>query len=399
MCITRVNTCGAEVARARAVRFGFAGLVGLVFGGPLAAVTSCGTNAPTSSTPPCTTAPPVAPTEPTSSSTTVSTYAIDTVFLGDVARDGGDVARDGGTTYSTTAWKAFGFDLDGNSSDARSTDVCTRAAGAPSSVQSDGRCGTDNSFGANILPILRSLFSPSCGGCNTTCNQSALSPLVSDALRRGVYTLQLTVTGLDGTATQTARGLSLQTFPSLDFDPMNVPKFSPDEDWPVLANGLENAGDIASGAKARFSDAFMTNGVFVSGFGSMSLAIPFAGGLVSIPIRHAIVMMSVSPDGMRVTNGTLAGVIATDDLIGSFQLLAGAISRSICGSAFDGIAQQLRQCSDIQKDGNNRDGLPCDGVSVGIGFEGRRIGNPKRITSAPPVLDPCAFMSVDAGTD
>ena len=76
-------------------------------------------------------------------------------------------------------------------------------------------------------------------------------------------------------------------------------------------------------------------------------------------------------------------------------------------SAFDGIAQQISQASDILKDGTNVPGKPCDGISIGLGFVGKKIANPTKIAAddaaVPP--DPCSTdgggsdSSTDGATD
>ena len=110
---------------------------------------------------------------------------------------------------------------------------------------------------------------------------------------------------------------------------------------------------------------------------------------LELPIRNAIVTMDIRGD--RAENGRLAGVIAVEDVVSAFQRFAGQISQSLCGSAFDGIAQQLRQTADIAGDQTSSAGVPCDAVSLGIGFTAKRIANPKRVKMVPAQQqDPCA---------
>src|SRR5262245_46802482 len=69
--------------------------------------------------------------------------AISKLYLGDTDRQG---------KKSTSAWKGFGFNLDGKVSTAQSTDLCKpRAGGKASTSYPDGEHGIDNSFGKNIL--------------------------------------------------------------------------------------------------------------------------------------------------------------------------------------------------------------------------------------------------------
>jgi hypothetical protein len=317
---------------------------------------------------------PASPANATTS-TTVTAFAIDKVYLGEAERTQ--------AKSSTLAWTSFGFDLDGKITDRFSTDVCTRPFDSPSSVQvdpvrqctlADGGCsssGIDNSFGANILPILQSAGAV-----------PAPSKDVTEAIDKGIYSLQLVVTGLDGTPNQTASGLGLQAFPAAQFDYASG-------DWPVLSTGLADPKDLEAGAKERFSSGWISNGTFVSGFGSLTLGIPFSGAIIMIPLHRAIVVMDVSPGAFGVTNGTIAGVMIAEELVAAMQRVAGGISTSLCGSAFDGIAQQIRQCADIRSDGSNERGPPCDGISFAIGFEGKLINPPTRIAVPPANNDPC----------
>src|SRR5512142_711378 len=76
--------------------------------------------------------------------TVTATYALQTIFLGEADRNGNP---------STTAWKDYGFNLDGLQTIKSSTDVCTLQPGAPTMNQADGNNGIDNAWGATLLPI------------------------------------------------------------------------------------------------------------------------------------------------------------------------------------------------------------------------------------------------------
>jgi hypothetical protein len=61
-----------------------------------------------------------------------------------------------------TDWQRIGFNLDGACTTSTSTNTCALAGGAPSTTQDDGAGGIDNSFGANVCPILDSLILRAC---------------------------------------------------------------------------------------------------------------------------------------------------------------------------------------------------------------------------------------------
>ncbi|HEY8040161.1 MAG TPA: hypothetical protein VIF15_10225, partial [Polyangiaceae bacterium] len=89
----------------------------------------------------------VQPAAPASGSGTGKThnYAMRKLYLGDTDRSG---------VSNSSAWKDYGYNLDGLVTTKTSSDVCNLAAGASKTTQVDGTGGIDNSFGENILPIV-----------------------------------------------------------------------------------------------------------------------------------------------------------------------------------------------------------------------------------------------------
>ena len=67
-----------------------------------------------------------------------------------------------------------------------------------------------------------------------------------------------------------------------------------------------------------------------------------------------------------------------------------------CGSAWQSIAQQITQAQDILLDGTNAPGQPCDGISIGIGFDGVQIGPVQTVAQAHGALPD---LCVEAGGD
>ena len=109
------------------------------------AVTTC------SPPPPDTKEIPIAPEAGTTSSQTVSTFAIQTILLGD--------APTIESQPGNAAWKAFGYNLDDLVTTATLTNVCTLAAGAPLINQIDGDDGIDNAWGSTLLPGIQEVAS------------------------------------------------------------------------------------------------------------------------------------------------------------------------------------------------------------------------------------------------
>ena len=328
--------------------------------------------------------PPAKPSGPVTTSTNVETFAVQKLLLGESDRTG---------TPSQSAWKSYGYNLDGKTTTKDSTDVCTLHTGAPKQNQADGTNGIDNSFGQVILPIIQ-----------TAASLPTPSDTISSAIDSGSFTIQIQVTGLDDTATQTATGLTGQLFASGAYD-NGTPAFDSTTDWPVTGLLLNDPTNIASGSKIKFTDAYVSNGTFVSGdlaAGGITVTISlvFQGVPLALSVNHAVITFDHTTAN-DAANGTIAGVIDTEQLITGLKSVAGRISASLCGSAFDGIADQIRQASDIMVDGTNAPGAACTGISIGLGFVGKKIANPTKVASsdaaAPP--DPCSSTGTDAGTD
>lgn len=302
---------------------------------------------------------PDAPAAPISTHAEPQTFAIDSLSFGDESRQG---------------WTTIGFDLDHKATTDTSTDVCTRIPGALAPMQRDGALGIDNSFGNNDAGLLRVLSNDS----------RTLSEAMTDSIRKGAFTLQIQVTGLDGSPAQTNLGISTQWFASTVFDPGGAaPTFAPTESWPVRADLLDpDAGPFAS--KYRVRDGYVVDGTFVSGFGELILGAVFMGEPIDLHLRSAIVVGKVEGDTMT---GTLAGAIDTAEFVVAATHLAGRVNPGqLCGSEVEYIASSLSSSSDILLDGSNEPGKTCDAISLGVKFTARRIANPTH--AAPPDVRP-----------
>jgi hypothetical protein len=309
-------------------------------------------------------------------------YAIHQLFIGDTDRMG---------VSSADAWKNLGYDLDGKVTTAAATDVCTLVPGASKQVQVDGFGGTDNSWGANIVPIIVTL-------------NSAASQQINQGLQAGAWTQLAYVTGFDDSAgnTTSALGLTGVGLAGAAY-PGGAPAWDLSTVWPVApgsVNGCTATGGCPAGtdpvasAAVTFPKAFQVNGTFVSGVPvPITLPIAFGGQPLVVNIQSAVITFDPAGPG-QVTNGTIAGVVSTTDLINSLQEVAGRISTSLCsGSAFQSIATQIEQTSDIVYDGatiSNSPGQACNAISIGLGFNATEVAAPSTIAPGmPPLPNPC----------
>lgn len=310
---------------------------------------------------------PPFPESGTTPTQNVYTFAVHEFFFGDTERDT--------DTLSGSASKSFGYNLDAKVTLASSADVCTLF---PYGAQIDGNNGIDNGFGATLLS-------------NVSPEQGSASSEVTRAIQAGHWTLQIQVAGLSDDPLQTSTGLSVRVFSSRDYNSGNVPAFDESTQWPVLSTSLTDSASITSGAIATFPSAYVVAGTFVSGTTSASLPMSlFHQGVELDLVLHDPIITFVHASHSDVVDGTIAGVLDVQELTATMRAVASHVSPSLCGSAFDGIARQYQAAADILKDGTNRGGVPCDGISVGFGFNAKLIANPTEVTEVAPLVDLCA---------
>jgi hypothetical protein len=187
----------------------------------------------------------------------------------------------------------------------------------------------------------------------------------------------------------------------------------------VLSSSLVDGATIAGGALVHFSNVYVTGGTLVAQGASQPLVVSLVihdSGLsfcfsascadagppinppivASLPLRiHDATLTFVHATPTTAAQGVIAGVLDPLELIDTFQSLVGLQSTLFCGQAFTPIAQQVEQASDILQDGTNASGVPCDGISIGIGFTAALVANPTQVgVEPPPQPNPC-----DAGAD
>jgi len=187
------------------------------------------------------------------------------------------------------AWQNIGFDLDGKCTTATSTDVCKVAAGAPVSFQTDGMRGIDNSFGANLCPILDTVVGA--GACSTLITQAYV---VTDAGGSGTLAFRLSVYWIEipiadalvasegGSGTLGAVASADDVVNALTYATIGAygcPSFGGDPGVNTVAQQVMQASDIlADGSNVRgpTCDAISIGMQFAQ-------AVPFDGALPTVP--------------------------------------------------------------------------------------------------------------------
>ncbi|MBN4050360.1 hypothetical protein JYT28_01240 [Desulfobulbus sp. AH-315-M07] len=293
-------------------------------------------------------------------------FAVTRMYFGDTDSQG---------SPSPTAWKAYGYNLDGKISTGTSTDLCKPSQGAaPNSVYPDGNGGIDNSWGKNLLPIWTGLAPD-------------FSAQLNDSIASGEGTFLIKLDDLGSQLNYSVLGGKWYlTAPYA----AGLPKFDGTDAWDVSANHLASPGDVESSLYA-FTNGYLTANTWVAApAGDVTLTIDNQGFPFAFELHHAFITMVLSPDHQSASNGIIAGVIDTEQHVDQMRKLAGSFDPGLCeGTTFESLADQLRQASDILKDGTQDPTRICDGISIGIGFEAVRAQIGDIAPATPPPPDPC----------
>ncbi|APR77142.1 Hypothetical protein A7982_02489 [Minicystis rosea] len=295
------------------------------------------------------------------------TLAVSKLYLGNTKPDG--------TPDSQNGWKNFGFDLDGKISTATSTDLCKpRDNAATKNVYPDGNDGIDNSFGKNILPIILGLASDA-------------PEKINDSIAEGSFTIMLDMQKL-GTGAD-YNPLTTQLYAGANLGA--APKWDGTDKWPVVPELLVDPTDITKGSKVTFPMSYVTGNTWVSGSkGNVVLSLSISGFTLELTIASAQIMVTLDSAHKKGTKGVIAGILETDKLISELKKVAGAFDPSLCsGATIDSITSQIAQASDIMKDGSQAPGTPCDGISIGLGFDADIVQLGTVADPAEPKPDPC----------
>ena len=333
---------------------------------------------------PCTTCatPPTAPEGASPGDGAGTVLAINKLYLGDSDRAG---------TPSQTAWKKFGYDLDGYNSNKNSGTHCkVNEGGTKSNIQTDGDDGIDNSFGANIMPVIVGL-------------QSDAATKINETIEEGSFTIILEVKDIGGGTDYVNLPAALYAGAALvDAEDQPItPSWDGTDEWPVYCELMNTCSESGTPqipdnkSKVQFASSYMAGGTWVSGTKTtVNLSLAIAGFSLSLDINQAVITADMSGDPPnKATNGVIAGVIESEALINSLVSVAGSISTSLCsGPTLESVKQQITAASDIMKDGTQNPDALCNGISVGIGFDMKPVSLGTVLDKNPPGEDPCAGL-------
>ena len=252
---------------------------------------------------------------------------------------------------NTSASQKLGFDIDGLVSTAASSDLCQPANGGDKNkVYPDGANGIDNSFGANVLPLLLMLA-------------PGFSDSVTSNITDGSFTIMLDFVGITPAADQPSLVTRLYGGGSLGMPPA----FDGKDCWPVTPELLTDPADIKS-SSVKFDKSSIVGNKWSSGAaGTIQLTVPAGPGTITLNIHKAQVTLDLSADHLSATGGLIGGVLDTDEFVTEVKKAVYGINPAYC-VAISTVETKIRQASDILNNGSQDKTKTCNGISIGFGF-------------------------------
>lgn len=278
--------------------------------------------------------------------------AVHHIWLGDTDRTGAP---------STTAWKDYGFNVDGyDSGEGTFTGNCKPPTGNRKSASADGNDGRDNSFGKNLMPVIQAF---------------ATSVKVNQSVSEGAFSLLVDVAQVDPTKDESPLAAQLFAVKG-DDDGMGGTKALSDDDWTAGTyswHPLPEILDASGKSTIVFNTAYIVGGTFVSGSqADIPLNLAISDVTLALTIKKAQISMDIAADGKTATNGNIGGVLNTNDLINTINTIAPRFGSNLCGEIAN-VTDKIKASSDIMQDGTIGTDQTCDGISIGLGFDTNQV--------------------------
>jgi hypothetical protein len=287
----------------------------------------------------------------------------------------GDTDPDGST--NPEAWKQYGHDLDGWSSDEHFGAHCRPVSEKRADIRVDGDGGIDNSFGKNLI-----------NGWLGTALDGPTARLGA-AIATGVGTTVVRIHGLAPSGDQV--GLSTELFTVRGIEDAAGSAVAPTEQqwndgsyaWRPLGEQLEGDG----GSMFRSEGGYVVDDVWVSGeLESFPIDIVIGEHRLTLRLTRALITGKLSADRRGIVSGNISGIMSTAAWVKTLdELYDGCAMHRPCNSLGDCTARNIG--SDILDDGTQDPTRTCNGISVGFGF----VTAPASLGEPTPVGPPPAY--------
>lgn len=279
-----------------------------------------------------------------------------------------------------------GFDLDGQC-------TCVNEAG-PTCVGAIQHCDAPNGID-NTMSKLMKLVATAAG------LGSFGSAYFSAKANEGLWGMLIKIDNYNGLEDDPSVEVAVLVSPGFGMTDAGPPKWNGADTWPVSEASIDKDAGVPVYQSAG---AYVSNNVLVAALPTASLVI--SGGMETITINVTGGVLTGTLQGagglFRLTNGILAGRWREADVFKALSSYRDSNGKPFCTDAtlfYNNAKGAVCNSRDILADGTGAKSLPCDSLSLGIGFtaEPAALGEMK-VPAAPtpgcptatdPVNDKC----------
>lgn len=278
------------------------------------------------------------------------------------------------------AWERFGFDLDGTISHGAFADHCRPAlGGAADLLFEDGPGGIDNSFGRNLVPMIKFVFAEAGADLDGSVNASIGRATSGLVLRTAAFSSSPDASGIDAVAFAA-------------WSAAEGPAWEADMDAVADADPGDVDGSIAR-AHAAFAGGYLSGDALVLPAGPdayLDLRLDVKSSVIPLRVHRPLVAVRMD-EGHTRASGVLAGVLYPGEAESHARFALASADPSFCeGTAIAGVINQVGQTPDLLADAGQDPARVCDGISFAIGIELETLVAPVAGLAARPLPDPCA---------
>ncbi len=318
---------------------------------------------------------PAGPAEPSGTGKTLW-LVVDHFYLGQDDPEGG-LAKD--------PWRKVGLDLDQVCTTEKlareNIGTCRRNAEAAQDVLTDGDGCRDNNFGSHVVKLVGSF-------------DASFEKKSNALVAKGSTTWLLKLEDLDdGSDDPYVAGKLYKAATWADYG-TTTPKFDGTDVRDVDATSVDDF-DLEK-PKVVFPKGYLAGDTWVSGEPSTFEAnVPIQGLSVVMPLVAGLVSMQLDEAHTKVVRGVIGGAIAATTLESVVRPIADQAGLCPGDALYDSLLRNIMRTVDVAVGvpGLQSPALPCDGLSIGIGFSMVQAQPPTKVATSGATPTRCG----DAG--
>jgi hypothetical protein len=223
------------------------------------------------------------------------------------------------------------------------------------------------------------------------------STFFSTQADQGHWSMLVQVTNYNGLMDDPSVNVAI--FPSKGLSAM-TPTWDGSDAWPVDATSVVG-GDLTKPVYTS-AGAYVSGGVLVAAMPAMQLHISGAINTITIRLSEGVLTGTLSQIGQnwRITDGVIAARWHEPDIFAAFSSYRDSNGKPLCtdlGFVYATAKSAICSGLDILKDQGGAKSLPCDSLSMGIGFHAdpAKIG----VVAPPPMPAPGCPVATDPIND